>query len=144
MLATPSETGNVAIAGLAAVHDDLHLCLLRGPVAWGDAGRQGTLGGGGEGLGQGAGGVWGTGGASPLQRRVPRLPRVVVVRVVLLWHSTHLERTQEPLQPGTKSLRLVTVQSDLDTLSTAQGHHRTFNLCHHLNTPLMCGLHLQL
>ena len=99
MLPPHSQAGNVAIARLAAVHDDLHLGLLRGPVASGDAGGQGALGGGGEGLGQRAGCVLGAGGASPLQRRVPRLPRVVVVRAVLLRHPTHLQGAQEPLQP---------------------------------------------
>ena len=69
-----SQAGDVAIARLAAVHDDLHLRLLRGTVAGGDAGGQGALGGGGEGLGQRAGCVLGAGGSEPPAAPCPPSP----------------------------------------------------------------------
>ena len=110
-----SDAGDVAVAGLAAVHDDLHLCLLRGPVACRQPRGQGSLGARGQGLGQRAGrglalDPWGPG---PLQRRVARLARVEVIRVVLVRHSTHLQRAQEPLEQEAVWIRNIVVAAGM-------------------------------
>lgn len=107
-----SHTCDVALAGLAGVHHHFHLRLLRGPVPGGA--RKQRAGGLGQGCGLGVRGrmvegarrAGGVRRARALQGRVPGLAGVVVVSVVGVRQSSHLQRAQEPLRQTWREERL--------------------------------------